>query len=240
MYERDHVLVSTGGGLTGIGEDDIATIGHNFEAVIADLETRMREAAADLDFEEAARLRDEVKRLRATELAVMDDPTAKYPSAAKFTQDKARNAAASASKVHKPELDEMGIALHHEVAPRRPGGTNAKRDAKREGGPRKPTLDEMGPGPSSSPTGRGRARPQGAPACAAAGSRGDADAKAAAEISTAAIQRGQLTLHYAGAIALPWRLRWTERYPRFIAIGESEESEDYAATRFLCGNSALS
>ncbi len=50
VYERDHVLVSTGGGLAGIGEfEDAATIGHNFEAVIADLETRMREAAADLE-----------------------------------------------------------------------------------------------------------------------------------------------------------------------------------------------
>ena len=42
----------------------------------------MRAAAADLDFEEAARLRDEIKRLRTTELAVTDDPTAKdslYP-----------------------------------------------------------------------------------------------------------------------------------------------------------------
>ena len=79
VYERDHVLVSTGDGAGEFG-GDVATIGHNFEAVIADLETRMREAAADLDFEEAARLRDEIKRLRATELAVIDDPTAKRPS----------------------------------------------------------------------------------------------------------------------------------------------------------------
>ena len=43
--------------------------------MIGDLETRMREAAADLDFEQAARLRDEIKRLRATEMAVVDDPT---------------------------------------------------------------------------------------------------------------------------------------------------------------------
>ena len=78
VYERDHVLISTG---TGEGEfGDAATIGHNFEAVIADLETRMREAAADLDFEQAARLRDEIKRLRTTELAVVDDPTAKRPA----------------------------------------------------------------------------------------------------------------------------------------------------------------
>ena len=78
VYERDHVLISTEGGLAGFSEEG-ATIGHNFEAVIADLEGRMREAAADLDFEEAARLRDEVKRLRAMELAVVDDPTAKRP-----------------------------------------------------------------------------------------------------------------------------------------------------------------
>src|SRR5581483_10193516 len=74
VYERDHVLVEVGDG--GMADDAIA-IGHNFETVLADLEVRMREAAADLNFEEAARLRDELKRLRATELAVVDDPTIK-------------------------------------------------------------------------------------------------------------------------------------------------------------------
>ncbi|MFL6799419.1 MAG: excinuclease ABC subunit UvrB [Xanthobacteraceae bacterium] len=133
VYERDHVLISTGGGLAGIGEEQTATIGHNFEAVIGDLETRMREAAADLDFEEAARLRDEIKRLRATELAVIDDPTAKVSAGSPGAR----------SRVHKPALDEMGIALAHEVRPLRSGGTAAKGER-----PRKPELDEMGPGPA--------------------------------------------------------------------------------------------
>ncbi len=77
VYDRDHVLVEIGD--HGMA-DDVIAIGHNFEAVLSDLETRMREAAADLNFEEAARLRDEVKRLRATELAVVDDPTVKQRS----------------------------------------------------------------------------------------------------------------------------------------------------------------
>src|SRR4029077_8504384 len=92
VYERDHVLIATG---SGAGEfEEAATIGHNFEAVIGDLETRMRAAAADLHFEEAARLRDEIKRLRATELAVIDDPTAKAianrPSGAPFPPTEGR------------------------------------------------------------------------------------------------------------------------------------------------------
>jgi excinuclease ABC subunit B len=143
VYERDHVLISAGG--AGGGEfEEAATIGHNFEAVISDMEARMRAAAADLDFEEAARLRDEIKRLRATELAVTDDPTAKVvslPSSGGSARNARRGGVAATSKVHKPALDEMGIALHHEVKPAQPGGKN----------PRKPSLDEMGPGVESVP-----------------------------------------------------------------------------------------
>jgi excinuclease ABC subunit B len=143
VYERDHVLIAAGAGAEGeFGE--AATIGHNFEAVIADLETRMRAAAADLDFEEAARLRDEIKRLRATELAVTDDPTAKFlPSPVPGEGRRAQRGGVRAersptSKIHKPALDEMGIALAHEVAPHRPEANTPDR-----GGPRS-TLGKPG------------------------------------------------------------------------------------------------
>jgi excinuclease ABC subunit B len=119
VYERDHVLISTG---KGEGEfADAATIGHNFETVLADMETKMREAAADLDFEEAARLRDEIKRLRQTELAVVDNPTVRNVMTAQ--DSKLRRAV---NRPHKPGLDEMGIALSHEVKPARSGSPRSK------------------------------------------------------------------------------------------------------------------
>ena len=55
---------------------DRPMLGHNLASHLDALRTAMRKAAENLEFEEAARLRDEVKRLEAVELAVADDPLA--------------------------------------------------------------------------------------------------------------------------------------------------------------------
>jgi excinuclease ABC subunit B len=85
MYERDHVMVDA-----GVAEEGGAFIGHNIRAHITDLEKRMREAAGNLDFEDAARLRDEIKRLTATELAIADDPFARQSTVETAVDDAMR------------------------------------------------------------------------------------------------------------------------------------------------------
>jgi excinuclease ABC subunit B len=63
-YEKDRVLIPT----TGVREDAKPFIGNNFQATLKDMEAKMREAASNLEFEEAGRLRDEIKKLKLLDL----------------------------------------------------------------------------------------------------------------------------------------------------------------------------
>jgi len=133
MYERDHVRVDKG------ASDEAPGIGHNMKVTVEELEKRMRDAAANLEFEEAARLRDEIKRLQETELLIADDPMARQRdvemSAGRYSGERTYGSAANLpTRAKKPGLDDMGP------------GTDRGRLRREDDPPtraRKNTLDEM-------------------------------------------------------------------------------------------------
>jgi len=69
VFEQDYVTIAP------VADSDVKQlVGKDLKASIAELEKRMRAAAADLEFEAAARLRDEIKRLEAVELGLPAPP----------------------------------------------------------------------------------------------------------------------------------------------------------------------
>ena len=90
VYESDYVTVETG--------DDATPhlVGNNLKAHLADLEKRMREHAGNLEFEDAARLRDEIRRLEAADLGLEERATG------------ARSTGGRASAMHSSRRDRNG------------------------------------------------------------------------------------------------------------------------------------
>ncbi|RXT24149.1 excinuclease ABC subunit B [Rhizobium leguminosarum] len=128
VYERDHVRADISG-VSGKGFADGGNlVGNNLQTHLNALEKSMRDAAADLDFEKAARLRDEIKRLKAAELAVMDDPMAREES--KAMEGVRRNAKATRESL---------LPAGEKVPSRADEGATPSYFSR-------PSLDDMGPG----------------------------------------------------------------------------------------------
>ncbi len=145
MYERDHVRVDKG------VADDRPGIGHNMKVTVEELERRMRDAAANLEFEEAARLRDELKRLQQTELLIADDPMARQRdielAAGRYQGERTYGTSANLpTRAKKPSLDDMGPGTDRGRVRRSPlldGLAPEEEDALPATRARKNTLDEM-------------------------------------------------------------------------------------------------
>ncbi|MFS8113705.1 excinuclease ABC subunit UvrB [Rhizobium jaguaris] len=143
VYEKDHVRADIGGASGKGFADGGHLVGNNLQAHLNALEKAMRDAAADLDFEKAARLRDEIKRLKAAELAVMDDPMAR---------EEARSIESKGGRPNPSRLRPSGSAPQDEDgAGAASGGRGSPRPEEGAQQPSKgyfakPNLDEMRPG----------------------------------------------------------------------------------------------
>ena len=102
VAERDHVTIEVG------ADAPEALTGMSLKAYLGELETRMKDAAANLEFEEAARLRDEIRRLEASELGVQLNPTARAPARAEAQRAKSEHARTRAQRLAKARRQRVG------------------------------------------------------------------------------------------------------------------------------------
>ncbi|ESY69009.1 excinuclease ABC subunit UvrB [Mesorhizobium sp. M0051] len=135
VYEKDHVRAD----ISQFTDSAGAMMGNNLKAHLDAMEKQMRDAAANLDFEKAARIRDEIKRLREMELSISDDPLAKYADMESPVSGREKG------------KHNKGVAKHRTAEEqerfRRLDEVRAAEEAAKAARPnlfRKPALDEMG------------------------------------------------------------------------------------------------
>ncbi|MDA0675956.1 MAG: excinuclease ABC subunit UvrB, partial [Proteobacteria bacterium] len=104
VYEQDYVFVDIGVGGNG------HRVGATLRETLAGLEERMRKAAAELEFEEAARLRDEIRRLEAVELGLAQPGAAPGAAALAGIGTRARSAKGTARGQRVNTIDGRSIS----------------------------------------------------------------------------------------------------------------------------------
>ncbi|ODA96759.1 excinuclease ABC subunit B [Mesorhizobium sp. SEMIA 3007] len=135
VYEKDHVRAD----ISQFTDSAGAMMGNNLKAHLDAMEKQMRDAAANLDFEKAARIRDEIKRLREMELSISEDPLAKYADMESPVSGREKG------------KHNKGVAKHRTAEEqerfRKLDEARAAEEAARAARPnlfRKPDIDEMG------------------------------------------------------------------------------------------------
>jgi len=135
VYEKDHVRAD----ISQFTDSAGAMMGNNLKAHLDAMEKQMRDAAANLDFEKAARIRDEIKRLREMELSISEDPLAKYADMESPVSGREKG------------KHNKGVAKHRTAEEqerfRKLDEARAAEEAAKAARPnlfRKPALDEMG------------------------------------------------------------------------------------------------
>ena len=132
VYEKDHVRPE----ISDFAADG-AMVGNNLKAHLEALQKQMRDAAADLDFEKAARLRDEIKRLTELEMSVSDDPLARYAESESPVSGREKGRHNKGRALHKAIGDDAPTPQQTRTAQRAAAGKSLFA---------KPSLDDMGPG----------------------------------------------------------------------------------------------